>query len=135
MNKQKAKNSKPSDPSEALIYVVDDEPMLLEFASVVLETPHHIVKTFRDAKSALEAFSDSSRPPDLVITDYAMHKMSGLELIAACRKLRPRQKVLLVSGTVEEQDIRDADEKPNQFLPKPYGSKQLLEAVETLLKS
>src|SRR6266446_5908261 len=117
----------------ALIYVVDDEPMLLELATVVLEPLGYRIKTFRDPASAMRAFTCAEPPPALVITDYAMHSMNGLELIAACRQRQPGQKILLLSGTVDEQIYRDFSEKPNRFLPKPYQARQLITAVESLL--
>src|SRR5439155_17350039 len=62
--------------ADALIYVVDDEPMLLELAAVVLEPHGFKIKTFRDPQSALQAFASAQPPPVLVITDYAMHSMT-----------------------------------------------------------
>lgn len=133
MNERKPNaNSKPeTDPK--LIYVVDDEPMLLELAAVILQPLGYTVNTFRDATSALDAFTAAKRFPALVITDYSMHAMNGMDLINACRRLHPRQKILLISGTVGEDIYRDSQEKPNQFIAKPYHSKQLVDAVEGLL--
>jgi CheY-like chemotaxis protein len=62
-----------------------------------------------------------------------MHAMNGMDLLKACRQLRPRQKIILISGTVGEDIYRDSEEKPNQFIAKPYHSKQLVDAVEGLL--
>src|ERR1700682_5462248 len=98
----KANHSGRPKKAATLIYVVDDEPMLLELASVILEPLGYEVKTFRDAESALKAFTSAKLRPALIITDFAMHAMNGLALIEACRKIQPRQKILLVSGTVDE---------------------------------
>ena len=62
-----------------------------------------------------------------------MHTMTGLELVEACRRIRPRQKILLVSGTVGPDIFRDAPVKPDRFLAKPYQSKQLIDVVEAML--
>jgi len=62
-----------------------------------------------------------------------MHTMTGLELAAACRRIRPQQKVLLLSGTVGPELLRDAPVKPDRFLAKPYQSKQLLDTVASAL--
>ena len=113
MNERKPNaNSKPELDAK-LIYVVDDEPMLLELASVILQPLGYTVSTFRDATSALEAFSAAKLFPALVITDYSMHAMNGMDLINACRRLHARQKILLISGTVGEDIYRDSREKPN----------------------
>jgi CheY-like chemotaxis protein len=116
-----------------LVYVVDDEPMLLELATVALQPLGYRVKTFRDPGTALRAFAAEAPPPALVITDYAMHSMNGLDLVAACRRVQPNQKILLVSGTVDERVYREAAAKPNRFLAKPYQPKQLLETVQSLI--
>jgi CheY-like chemotaxis protein len=133
MNERKPYANSKTDAAPKLIYVVDDEPMLLELASVILQPLGYAVKTFRDATSALEAYTAAKPLPALVVTDYSMHAMNGMDLINACRKLHPRQKILLISGTVGEDIYRDSQEKPDQFLAKPYHSRQLVDAVEGLL--
>ncbi len=133
MNEPKAKSVVTGQRSGALVYVVDDEPMLLELASVILEPLGYDIKTFRSPEAALEAFTVADPPPALIITDYAMHTMNGLELVEACRRVRPRQKTLLVSGTIGPEIFDHAPAKPDCFLAKPYQSKQLIDAVATTL--
>ena len=133
MNEPKAKNAGSSQSGGALIYVVDDEPMLLDLASVILEPLGYRIETFRAPETALRAFQAAEPPPALIITDYAMHTMSGLELVAACRQVRPGQKALLLSGTVGPEVCHGGPLKPNGFLGKPYQSKQLIEAVRAAL--
>jgi CheY-like chemotaxis protein len=133
MNEPKATQGPSGRGGGALIYVVDDEPMLLELASVILEPRGYTIETFRAPESALQAFRAAEPPPVLISADYAMHTMTGLELAEACRQIRPRQKVLLVSGTVGPEIFRNATVKPDRFLAKPYQSRQLVEAVEATL--
>ena len=127
-------NGKNGTPAKPTIYVVDDEPMLLELAMVLLEPIGFVVKTFRDPASALEAFAAAKPRPVLVITDYAMHKMTGVDLIRSCRKIEPEQRVLMVSGTVGEDVFRDSSVKPDAFLAKPYHAKQLTDIVQSLVQ-
>ena len=117
----------------ALIYIVDDEPMLLELASAILEPLGYSVETFRSPETALRAFELADPAPALLMTDYAMHSMNGLDLAGVCRQIRPKQKVLLVSGTVGPDILRDAKVQPDRFLVKPYQARQLIEAVEETL--
>ena len=133
MNDAKSQNSSSNGNAGALIYVVDDEPMLLELAMVILEPVGYRIKVFRDPELALETFRDSQPRPALLITDYAMHSMNGMQLIEAFRKLEPRQKILLVSGTVGEDIFSTAPAKPDKFLAKPYQAAQLTNAVKALL--
>jgi CheY-like chemotaxis protein len=100
------------------IFVVDDEPLLLELAALTLEPLGYEVRTFCNPELALREFAVSR--PDLVITDYAMGRMSGMDLIRECRRLNPAQKVILISGTVDEQVFADARVRPDRFIGKPY---------------
>jgi two-component system cell cycle sensor histidine kinase/response regulator CckA len=116
-----------------LIFVVDDEPMLLELATVILQPLGYSLRTFRDPDSAIESFAAADPAPELIITDYAMHTKNGMDLIHECRRLKPQQKIILVSGTVSQDVYRDSAIKPDLFLAKPYHPKQLVDAIETVL--
>ena len=126
-------NSRNGKGDKPLIFVVDDEPMLLELASVILQPLGYTLRTFRDPDSAIKQFADADPRPALIITDYAMHTMNGLDLIEECRRLKPQQKIILVSGTVSQDVYRHSQVKPDLFLAKPYHAKQLVDAVETVL--
>ena len=134
MSESKANDGKNGATGKPLLYVVDDEPMLLELASVILEPLGYAVKTFRDPDSAIKSFNAANPAPALVITDYSMHAMNGMDLLRACRKVRPKQKILLISGTVGEEIFRNSPLKPDRFLTKPYHAKQLVEMVQSLLE-
>ncbi len=116
-----------------LVFVVDDEPMLLELAHMVLGPQGYNVKTFRDPDLALETFTQIKPRPELIVTDYAMHTMSGLDLIKACRDVDPQQKIILISGTVGEEVYADSLTKPNRFLAKPFLSADLIDVVRSVL--
>jgi CheY-like chemotaxis protein len=119
--------------SRGEIYVVDDEPMLLELASVILEPLGYRIKTFRSPEAAINDFKAAQPRPVLVITDYAMHTMNGLDLIEACRRIRPTQKILLLSGTVGPDVFEGTSTRPDNFLAKPYQAKQLVDLVKSML--
>jgi CheY-like chemotaxis protein len=133
MNEPKTETGKREKSRGPLIYLVDDEPMLLELASLILIPLGYGVESFSLPEAAFRAFEVAEPKPALIITDYAMHKMTGLELAAACRRIRPELKVLLVSGTVGEDVCHGEAVRPDGFLAKPYQSKELIEAVESIL--
>src|SRR6185436_20490673 len=113
-------NSQFSGNSEALIYVVDDEPILLELAAFILEPLGYRLKTFRNPDVAFQDFQSSRERPKLLITDYAMHQMNGMELLEKCKTADPKLKILLISGTVGEDIYHDSPIQPDKFLAKPY---------------
>jgi DNA-binding NtrC family response regulator len=115
-----------------VVFVVDDEVMLLDLAEMVLEPEEFIVRTFADPRRALADFKAAARRPDLVVTDYAMEGMNGLQLIQECRKIHPGQKTILVSGTVDESVYANSEIKPERFLAKPYNTDEFVAAVREL---
>ncbi len=115
------------------IFIVDDEPLLLELAERILNSLNYEILTFSNPETALKAYSEAEPPPDLVITDFAMHEMDGMDLIRKCRKIHPRQKIILVSGTVDESVFAEEGTKPNRFLAKPYKPAQLSGLVQDVL--
>lgn len=133
MNESKAESPKRSKSGGQVIYVVDDEPLLLELASAILEPLGLAVETFRSPEAALRAFEAAEPKPVLIITDYMMHDMTGLELAEACRRIQPKQKVLLLSGTVGQAIFETAPVKPDCFLAKPYQAHELVDMVRSML--
>lgn len=119
--------------SRQVVFAVDDEPMLLELVALVLEPLGYRVRTFRDPATAVRAFALANPPPAIVVTDYAMHTMSGMDLIRECRRINPKQKIILVSGTVDEGIYSDSAVKPNHFLAKPYQAKELADLVRSMI--
>jgi CheY-like chemotaxis protein len=119
---------------QQIVFLVDDEPLILELSSAILRPLGFKIAAFRDPRSALEVFRTTEPPPVLIITDFAMPGMDGLQLLEHCRRIRPGQKVLMLSGTVEESFFEAAAEKPDAFLSKPFQPGQLLRLVRSLLK-
>jgi two-component system cell cycle sensor histidine kinase/response regulator CckA len=133
MSQLPTNNAKSGDETKPLVFAVDDEPMLLELVAMVLEPLGYHVRTFRDPATALRAFSLANPRPALIVTDFAMHSMNGMDLIRECRRINPAQKIILVSGTVDESIYRETPFKPDCFLAKPYPARQLAELVKSLL--
>jgi len=127
-----ASNSNNGERSRPRIFVVDDEPILLELAEKVLSGLKCEIQTFNNPEIALQKYTE--KPPDVLITDFAMHEMNGLALIRACRRLNPKQKIILVSGTVDEAVFNGTGVKPDRFLAKPYQPSVLTSMVEELLE-
>ena len=116
-----------------LIFVVDDQQDLLDLAVTVLEGAGYEVKAFSTAEAALKAFVAANPRPPLVITDFCLGRMNGLDLIRECRKANPKQKTILASGSATGSALRDPATRPDRFLPKPYWNEQLVDLVRDVL--
>ena len=116
-----------------LIYLVDDQPLLLDLAEMSLLSGGYKLKKFLDPEAALESFLDACPKPALLITDYAMGKMNGLELVERCKAVKPDLKSILVSGTAGAEIMMDSDIKVDRFVGKPYLPTSLAEMVRRVL--
>ncbi len=130
MNSPKA-NPQPTKPPT--IFVVDDEPMLLDLAAAILEPLGYDVRTFRDPQTALAEFAKVR--PAVVVTDYAMGGMTGMEFIQECQRANPGQKTMLVSGTVDEHIYAEDAAQPDTFLAKPYQVSDFIASVRKLAEA
>ena len=86
----------------ALVFIVDDDPVMAEAVAAALAREGHELRTFTRPAEALE--TATSEPPAVVVTDFAMPGMNGLEFVLALREHAPDTTFLVVSGqaTVEE---------------------------------
>jgi two-component system, OmpR family, response regulator SaeR len=113
------------------IFLVDDEVLLLDLEEEFLNQAGYQVRKFSDPEEALREFTKS--PPALVMTDYWMPRMSGMDLLRECRRLNPQQKVMLVSGTVDADVFADAPVQPDEFVAKPFDPHKLVALVRKLV--
>ena len=84
------------------ILLVDDEPAVMEMATSILEHLGYKVTCQTDSVSALEIFRSSPDEFDLVITDYTMPKLTGLDFAREVRRIRPDMPILLCTGFSEK---------------------------------
>ena len=115
------------------IFVVDDEQMLLDLAVALLQPLGYNVLTFSDPRLALKEYPAAK--PAVVVTDYAMGEMNGLDLMRECRRVNPCQKIILVSGTVDENIFAGLQPKPDRFLVKPYPVQEFIETIQEMVES
>jgi CheY-like chemotaxis protein len=101
-----------SSNTKELIFVVDDDPDILNLIKHVLDLEGFEVQSFTNPEEALVEFKSSARRPEMVVTDYCMQPMSGLELISRCRETHPELKTIVISGMVDEKDLEQLPQKP-----------------------
>ncbi|HEY6167595.1 MAG TPA: response regulator [Verrucomicrobiae bacterium] len=132
----KPRNAKDNAPARApLVYVVDDEAMIVTLIDAILAPAGYGLKLFRDPELLLKALGAAKPKPDVLITDFAMGAVNGMELIERSKALHPKLKTIMISGTVDQNFVRLAPVKPDRFLAKPFESRTLLGAVEALLNA
>jgi DNA-binding NtrC family response regulator len=116
---------------EAVIFVVDDEAFIAETLAIILRQRAYTAVAFTKPREALAAAANLK--PDLLLSDYLMPEMNGLNLATELLEQYPECKVLMVSGAVGHAANHPARGR-FEFLEKPVPPKQLLEKVKELLK-
>ena len=125
-------NSPSSNPSGRIL-LVDDNSLGLAARRSVLEELGHRVLTSPTAVDALELCGKHSF--DVVVTDYKMPKMNGIELIGRLRKLYPSTAVILISGFTDTLGLDEASTGADVVLQKSNNEvAQLIRAVNRLLR-
>jgi signal transduction histidine kinase/DNA-binding response OmpR family regulator len=115
------------------VFVVDDNADMREYVAGLL-TPLHAVRTFADGLQALEAARFAK--PALIVSDVMMPVMGGYELLAALRADRALAAIpllLLSARAGEEARISAARAGTDDYLEKPFSSRELLAKVDALL--
>jgi PAS domain S-box-containing protein len=113
----------------AVILFVDDDPLIAMSTVEMLEDLGHHVIGVNSGVHALDVIR-SGQPIDLMMTDQVMPGMTGVELAAASRELRPSLPILLATGYAELPEGAKLD-LPR--LAKPYHQDQLRDRLDQLL--
>jgi len=115
------------------ILLVDDNANGLAARKSVLEELGHVVLTATSGVDALEQFA--AEPFDLVVTDYKMPRMDGLELISRLRGQVPTLPIVLLSGFSEALGLAEASTGADVVLQKSANEvSHLIRAVNRLLR-
>ncbi len=116
------------------VLVVDDQPDLREFASLVLEEMDVEVISAHSPEDALQLSRTYGDELTLIVTDVTMPGMSGPQLLNRIREFHPRARVLFISGHDRDSLCMERDLAPEApFLEKPFSPDHLREMVEALL--
>ncbi len=115
---------------QGTVLLVEDEDAVRIFAARALASRGY---TILEASTGTEALArmDEAERIDLVVSDVVMPEMDGPTLLKELRKRQPDIKIIFVSGYAEDAFKRNLDgEEDFAFLPKPFGLKQLAQAVK-----
>ena len=132
MNRTQTEKEQDKTP---VVLVVDDNQQNLELLQAYLEDVDCQAVPARDGLEALEIIA--KEPPDLILLDVMMPKMSGFEV---CKRIKNDPKttdipVIMVTALNEFGDIERAiDSGTDDFLSKPVNKLELLTRVKTMLK-
>jgi len=111
------------------ILLVEDESSLRQILSNVLGEEGHDVHTAPDGEAAIK-FLREERTPHLVVTDFAMPRKTGIDVLNHCRKEHPGLPVILITGVISEGLPRWEALGAVASLQKPFKMEELLALVK-----
>ncbi|HEY0053684.1 MAG TPA: phosphate regulon transcriptional regulator PhoB [Caulobacteraceae bacterium] len=117
------------------ILVVEDEDALATLLQYNLEKEGYTVALAGDGEDGL--IQASERAPDLIVLDWMLPKVSGIEV---CRRLRGRPEtrntpIIMLTARSEESDrVRGLDTGADDYLTKPFSTAELLARIRAVLR-
>lgn len=115
------------------VLVVDDEELIAEYvARVIEELGTADVHVYTDPTAAVRDWTDT--PPDLVITDYQMPEMNGIQLIERFRAASPRIPIVMVTADGQRETRHAALlAGASEFIRKPIDRDEVRIRVRNML--
>jgi CheY-like chemotaxis protein len=120
-----------TQPDRPTVLLVDDEPLIVDTLTEILEGAGYRVLPAYDGWTALERVAH--RRPDYLLSDVLMPKMNGVELAIAIRKMHPSTQIVLFSGQAGISDILlDGQRRGFKFelIPKPIHPLKIIEHLK-----
>jgi len=119
----------------ASVLIVDDEDMVITSlkAYLQLETDFEI-HGFTDPAEAVRYLEKESA--DVVVSDYLMPKLNGIQLLARAKELQPEASRVLLTGHADKQSAIQAINNVGlfQYLEKPWDNQQLLLVIQAAIE-
>ena len=123
----------PDGPRE-LIMIVDDDALVAQLAAHVLTDEGYRVIIAGDGFTALDIYKTLQAQVQLVITDFTMPVMDGFAVFNKLRMINPQAPVILSSGFVKQEKLKDMLTKGLRgFIQKPQTKQKLLHQVRSTL--
>jgi len=116
------------------IYVIDDEPDMVELLATVLRAEGYEIETYTDGRAALARVLEE--PPELLLLDLMMPDLDGFELLKLLRlDARGRDVVVLVvsARTGHRAQLETLQLGANAYIYKPFSPRELVVQVRQLL--
>jgi len=108
--------------------LIDDDLQSLKGLSTALRFRGYESIQFQNPKEAIKAFKRDAY--DIVVTDYNMPEMNGLEVMQAIQKISPETMVLVVTGYPEKCTSLIKKNRPQLLFEKPVNIEEFLEAIK-----
>ena len=117
------------------VLVVEDDPEVREMVRFVLREADFVVVTAKDARDAMAIVRD--RPPALILLDWMLPGVSGIELARQLKKdgiTRDIPIVMLTAKGEEDDKVRGLENGADDYVTKPFSSRELVARIKAVLR-
>jgi len=117
------------------ILIVDDEPFNLDLLEQELTDQGYVIERANDGAEALQKVP--SFLPDLILLDYMMPKMNGIEVVKQLKqdeRYKGIPVILLTAKASQEDKVRGLDAGADDYVVKPFESFELLARVRSMMR-
>lgn len=114
------------------VLVVDDDPTVLQVQGELVSRIGHVVTMFTSALDALEYLENHGSEVDIIITDFRMPQMNGVEFVQEVRESFAEMPIMMLTGYANEVDPRKIAEYGVKVVSKPAAAKVLAEYMDQL---
>lgn len=115
------------------IVIADDETDITRLVKKLLELEGYTVWAANDGQTALDLYRREK--PDLVVLDVSMPVKTGVTVCGEIRAEDPQVLILMLTGQKKEDDkVTGLSAGADDYLTKPFGEKELLARVRSLLR-
>jgi PAS domain S-box-containing protein len=120
--------------NQELILIVDDEPLIQQATSSVLEAHNYRTMMANNGVEAIDLYAEYKHEISIVLMDIMMPSMDGLTALDILKKLNSQVKVITTSGLASTSLFSEAAGIGIEaFLSKPYTAKELLQTLQKVL--
>jgi DNA-binding NtrC family response regulator len=124
-----------STNEKSSVLIVDDEDMVITSikAFLQLETDYRVYG-FTNPEEAVRHLE--KQPAEVIVSDYLMSKMNGIQLLARAKELSPETSRVLLTGHADKQSAISAINNVGlfQYLEKPWDNAQLLLIIQAAIE-
>lgn len=115
------------------VAIVDDEPKVVRTYELLFKRRQIPLSFYAyDGAEAIMKFKKANPRPKIVIIDYRLRTMTGIDVLNAIMAEEPDTKIIFISGDDTARQM-SLDAGANIFLKKPVGIKEITEAINTLM--
>ncbi len=116
------------------VLIVDDEVSIATMCQAILEILGYTAESVTDSEAALDIVRNAPNDYDLIITDFTMPTMTGLELSRKIREIRPDMPIIMITGHIDSVPMTEFKEVGVcDIIKKPFLTDRIAAVIRTVL--